>query len=252
MRIVQALNSLLADPKTLAQDTVTAGTVAQRRRREELANDVFGWFVPRVLRSLRAIPMQQVEFQNDALDLAVEALLLEATGPPLEASLVPDRLIVQNWSELRLEPVPKVYCGRHNDGVAALDVLECFSSTSVRIHVEGMRVSARGIGYYVRYKPLGCEDQGLLSADVGGQGVAVDIVPMTTSSTGARFQKRQGSRYSVWPDVNVAVKGLTVPIDRRKRWIVNKVIVQPLLAPLGRWIVRKMLVREGESQIFYL
>jgi hypothetical protein len=42
-------------------------------------------------------------------------------------------------------------------------------------------------------------------------------------------------------DVNVAVKGLTVSIDRSKHWILNKVIVQPLLAPLGRWIVSKML-----------
>jgi hypothetical protein len=83
--------------------------------------------------------MLRVEFQNDALDLSIEALLPRAAGPPLEASLVPDRLIVQNWSELRLEPVPKVNCGRHNDGVAALDELKCSSSTSVRLHVEGMR-----------------------------------------------------------------------------------------------------------------
>jgi hypothetical protein len=69
-RFVQALDLLLADTRTLAQDTVTAGTVAQRRRREELVDDVFGWFVPLVLRSLRAIPMPRVEFQNDVLDLA--------------------------------------------------------------------------------------------------------------------------------------------------------------------------------------
>ncbi|KAJ6631180.1 hypothetical protein B0H10DRAFT_711550 [Mycena sp. CBHHK59/15] len=224
-QFIQALHTVSSALRGLAQDTVGA----QRKWRQELLKDALGWFIPRVLKSVRALPMPRVEFQNSALDVAVDALLL--TSASTSASLTPDHIWVQNWSELRVDTT--------TDSPAE-------TSTRTRVHIDGMRCAAHGFGYFFRYKgPVGYSDEGLLDVDVGSpasasQGLAVDIEIETTQHA----RDTPGEPLFRLVDVNVQVPGLAFAITHSKHWILNSVVLQPLAGPVVRVVLKAVLEQQ--------
>jgi hypothetical protein len=251
-RFVQALDTLSVDAAQFGQEAIKSG-VSRKFLQEELWKDLVGWLIPKLLSSLRSIPMPRVEFKNDTLDVAVDSLWL--TVPSNSTALVPDHLLVQNWSELSLDMVYH-HQPAGNDASAsggATGLLQTISR--VRIHVDGIRVSAHDIGYYLKYKGLiGYEDEGLLSIDVGGhsatavgQGLSADIdieTTMTTSRSTPHEVPSLSGPFRVQA-VKVDIPGLTFSINRSKHWILNKLVLQPLAGP----IVRRLLAGELERQI---
>ncbi|KAF8189924.1 hypothetical protein K438DRAFT_1676518 [Mycena galopus ATCC 62051] len=225
-RLIKAIQSMLAAVRGLAQDALSLGTSTQKKWRDELLKDVLGWFVPRVLKSLHQLPMPRVEFQNSTIDVAVDALLLTSTSA--SASLTPDHIWVQNWNEIKLD-------------MAADASPETSSRT--RVHIDGMRCSAHGFGYYFKYKgALEYSDEGVLDVDVGqpdtvGQGLTVDVEIETTQEE----RDTPGQPLFRLVDVNVAIPGLTFIINHSKHWILNNVMLQPLAAPVVRLLLKKVL-----------
>lgn len=254
-RFVHALDTLSSDVLRFGQDALLSGF----SWKDELIKDAFGWFIPRILKTLRTIPipMPRVEFQNGIVDVAVDALLLSSTSAG--ASLMPDHMWVRNWSEIRVDMGEGTDDDDGNDG--DIDIEEGLgtgyrdasrptrvqSSTRIRVHMDGIRVSARGIGYYVKYKGiLAYSDEGLLSIDVGssggaGSGLSIDI----ELETSAQDRQTDGQPLFKVVDVRVTVPGLKFSIDRSKHWVLNKLFLQPLSGP----VVRTILGRVLETQI---
>jgi Family of unknown function (DUF5923) len=181
---------------------------------EELKRDVFGWFLPRLLRLLRAIPMPRIEFVNNTLEVAVDALFLTTTSTI--SSLMPDHICFESRSELHMD--------------VSEDMVR---KDRRRIHVDGLRLAAKDLGYYVCYKGgiFGYEDEGLLSIFIGskaGQGLAFDAdlevdVDVGNEDVEALFRTR---------DVRASITGLRFSISRSKHQIINKLFVQPFAGPI--------------------
>ncbi|TFK78450.1 hypothetical protein K466DRAFT_77956 [Polyporus arcularius HHB13444] len=200
---------------------------AERAKRDALRGFVL-WLLPRILRAASAIPMPRVEFVNSTVEAAIDALLLTAPrggsrGETLgvQASLVPDRIRVESWNEVVVE-VDNTLMDEYTPHRSSSSLMTFFAGTShsadhahqsflqesrtrthtqtrtrtrARIHVEGMRVSAHDVAYYVLYKgarccgmPLPCtsyEDEGLISIDVGEP--SPHSHPASSAGTGLNF-----------------------------------------------------------------
>ncbi|KAJ7484699.1 hypothetical protein FB451DRAFT_1084211, partial [Mycena latifolia] len=233
-RLIKSIHSVLYTLRGLAKDALVSGASAQRKWREELLKDVLGWFLPRIFKSMRALPMPRVEFQNNKLDVALDALLL--TSASTSASLAPDHIWAQNWSEVKVD-------------MAANAAPETSSRT--RIHIDGMRFAAHGFGYYFKYKgPIQYSDEGLLDVDVGhpgvvGEGLTVDVEMETTQQE----RDTPGEPLFRLVDVNVAVPGLAFTIKHSEHWILNNVILQPLAAPVVRLVLKSVLEQQIRSGV---
>lgn len=224
---------------------------SKRRLRNQLQRDVLQWLLPRLLRALHVIPVPRVEFRSNSLDAAIDTLYLTPSSAQL--SLVPDHIHVQNWTELHLD-MSEV----HPEAEAIIPAVEyngMQTHTKLRVSVQGIRVSARNVAYYACYRLfgsnqwlswLGYEDEGLASVDVGSRGA---------KDEGLNFEfelqfppnDEDGNNIDDQPlffvrDVRVDVPGLQLSLDRSKHWILNKLFLQPLAAPVGRlataWVLR--------------
>lgn len=271
-RLLTALDALSSDitlfTARAASTAPRAGARAAARYRAELIRDALSWLVPRLLRAAGALPMPRVEYTSGPLDAAIDALLLTAPRQRnrafgASASLLPDSVSVQNWSEVRLDVVRT-----DENGVVLASPLQGTSvvprglggvttTTRVKITVDGLRVSAHDVGYYVCYRYwgwLGYEDEGLVSLDVGredraGEGIrlVLDLEFDAETSFGPN-EDRIASR-EVQPlfrvlDVQADVPGLRFALDRSKHWILNKLLLQPLVAPAGRAVVRLLVASQ--------
>ncbi|KAI0699901.1 hypothetical protein C8T65DRAFT_831795 [Cerioporus squamosus] len=212
-KLVGALSKLAISFKDVATTALWTAPKIVRNRTERAKRDAARnfvlWLLPRILRAASAIPMPRVEFVNNTVEAAVDALLLTAPrggsrGETLgvQASLVPDRIRVESWNEVVVE-VDNTVMDDYATQRSSSSLMTLFAGTSrstenthepehprthrtqtetrtrtrARIHVEGMRVSAHDVAYYVLYKgarccgmPLPCtsyEDEGLISVDVG-------------------------------------------------------------------------------------
>jgi hypothetical protein len=286
-RLLGAADALAGDAARFSTRAAAVGSReaarAAVRWRAEITRDVVGWLVPRVLRALRAVPMPRVEYVSGALDVALDALLVTApttrdrtlgTG----ASLLPDHVVVSNWSELRLDVVREDDqgavvatplgggAGRGTTGAGGVSTVG-----RVRVSVDGLRVAAHDVGYYVCYKGpwgLGYEDEGLASLDVGradraGEGVRLELELEfdTAAGTGAEsswlgsWGATTAAEHADAPplfrviDVKADVPGLRFALDRSKHWILNKTLLQPLVAPVGRAVVRLLVARQVKAAL---
>jgi hypothetical protein len=288
-RLLASLSSLGTSLPILGvRAGVTASAEAARapaRIRAELLRDLLGWALPRALRLLGALPMPRVEVTSPAVDAAVDALLLTAPTPRGEpanasASLVPDTVLVQSWNELRVDlapeedelvpsVVPRLGAGSQSSlpiGSAARGGRVKTVST-IRVRIDGLRISARDVGYYIRYKGpgiVGYEDEGLVSLDVGepgpagkGQGVSADVeLEFDHDSLDSLFGDYYGDDVQARAldgtaildkpaeplfrvrRIETDVPGLALRLDRSKHWILNKLLLQPLVGPIGRVVVK--------------
>ncbi|KAH9932567.1 uncharacterized protein B0H18DRAFT_1115809 [Fomitopsis serialis] len=247
-RLIRALDTLSTDLAMFVSDAAVTGPAqvreTERTWRKQLQRDILVWLVPRVLRVVKAIPMPRVEYTSRSLDAAIDALLVSASGANTSAaaSLVPDRIRIANYSEIQRTNI---------------------SVHTYKGHVDGMRIAARDIAYYVRYKGylIGYEDQGLLSIEVGerqarGRGLSVDVeLEFEGEQDGERADSHTALLDSVGDatveeslfrvtDVKVDVPGLQLSIDRSKHWILNKTLLQPLAGPVARTAASYVLAQQ--------
>jgi len=237
-RVVSAMRRLEED---LADFGVTSGAVATDMSmrqwsllKQELWNDVLRWLLPRILRVISAIPLPRVELKSDALDLVVDRLNLSSP------SFIPDHIHITNYSDVLLDASDAT-----SDGS-----LRFASTTRSKIAVDGLRISARDIAYYINAKgPMytGWLDNGLLTIDVGqqssvGEGIKVEVELEFASRRLGHTD--DDSLFKVLA-VKVDVPGLTFTLDDTRHWIFNKVILQPLAGP----IIRKLLSFVLSAQI---
>lgn len=239
-RFTNALDAFSIHARNLRRDALTASARTHQKWREELWRDLAGWVIPRVLRMLRSVPMPRVEYMDANIDLALDSLLLTSskTGVGASASLAPDHILLQNWSEVRLDMA---------DGANS----RALTSTRMRLHVDGLRVSARGVGYYLRYKGLvGYSDEGIGSLDVGrrekvGDGLSLDIEVETDTALRDNTSNDFDQLFTV-SSVNATIPGLAVSLDKSHHSILNKLFIQPLAAGL---VGRTVLGRVVEGQV---
>jgi hypothetical protein len=242
-RLTNALDALSVDTETFRQDALTA----PGKWREELWRDLVAWVVPKILKALRNVPMPRVEYMDRNVDLALDSFVLastdgEDTSTSASASFPPDRVELQNWNEVPLG----------DDGG-----LQTGTRTTARIHVDGLRVSATAVGYYLRYKGwwMGYSDEGVLDVSVGGantDGLVVDI-DLETDSNGWRpsisgeVNSDFDKPFFVVTSVHTIIPELSFTFSKSKHWILNKLFVRPILSgSIGKKVLGGML--EGQTK----
>jgi hypothetical protein len=121
-----------------------------------LYKDLYDVVLPRVIDSIKQIPLPRIEYVSEELDLAIDSFVIES------ASFIPDRVELTNFNDLVLE-----------QGYAAF--ASNFDS-STRLRVQGLRFKASDIAYYVNSKSgWGWEDAGLLAIDLSDGGINFDV-----------------------------------------------------------------------------
>lgn len=225
-RVVHTIDKLSSDSAVLFQEQpYQAG--------RELWRDLFYWLLPRFLRIVRSLPMPRVEFIGDAVEFALDSIVLNS--PTTLRSLMPDSVHVTNLND--------VHITQHEDP---------HQKNIVRVHVEGLRMVVKDLEYYLQYKGcLGYEDEGLISIYAGddrGQGLNFDVdlefntdIDPTKVDYGFKVLK-----------VHTAVSGLHFSINESKHWILNKILLQPLAGPFVRKTFERVAsdyVRDGLEAI---
>ena len=204
------------------------------RLKQELWNDVFRWLLPRILRVISVIPLPRVELKSDALDLVFDRLTLSSPA------FIPDHIHITNYSDVLLDASDATPGGSY----------EFTSSTRSKITIDGLRISARDIAYYLNAKgPVytGWLDSGLLTIDVGQQGTGGEGIKVAVELEFAsqKLSHTDDSDLFKVLEVKVDVPGLKFILNDTRHWIFNKVILQPLAGP----IIRRLLSFVLSAQI---
>ena len=207
-RVINAIDKLSTDSVILFQEKpYQAG--------RELRRDLFFWLLPRFLRIIRSLPMPRVEFISDAVEIALDSIILSC--PTTVRSLMPDSIHITNHNDIHITQ----YGDPHRKNF-------------IRVRVEGLRMAIQDLDYYLQYKGLiGYEDEGLVSIYAGdshGQGLNFEVdlefntdIDPTKVDYGFKVLK-----------VHTAVSGLHFSINESKHWIFNKILLQPLAGPVVR------------------
>jgi hypothetical protein len=224
--LLSAVRTLLSDLGSMGRTGVQIMTVESAKQWEaakaELWRDIVGWVLPRVLRALRAIPLPRVELKSDTLDIVVDKVTL--TSP----SFIPDHVQISNRTDFLL---------RASD--ATTDAyFETSTSTRTRVLIQGLRISAEDIAYYLNVRGpflTGWLDNGLLTVDVGGKRVEGDGVSIALDIEVPSQESRESDQdlFRIL-DAKVDVPGLAFTLNQTHHWIFNTLVTQPLLAPLVR------------------
>ena len=148
-RFTLALSSLKTHMGTLGLDAATASVRTASRVRTELLKDLMAYALPRLGRVLSRVPMwigmPRVEYADQAtgLGVVVDSLpLVGGHGSGVGISALPDRVVVRSWNEMAWD-----FVGGAGAGAPG-------GKTSTSVKLEGVRLSVRGIGYYLTYSPF--------------------------------------------------------------------------------------------------
>lgn len=237
-RLINAIDGISSDVSDFGRTAAKSTVKESRRRRDELKRDALALLLPRILAAIHVLPLPRVEYMDSLLEVAVDSLLL--TSGSSTTSLLPDHVQIENWNELRLDTLDVQAHPSH--GQTSYGIMNKF-----HIHLDGVRLFAEGIGYYLRYEGLlGYEDQGLLSVGAGhrgaeGQGLSLDI--QLDMESLEEEEVLEGSVESLFRVANVAVDvpGLHFAINKSRHWILNKLILQPFSGPVVRKIASSVL-----------
>jgi len=173
-----------------------------------LYSDLVKVVLPRVLSTIKEIPLPRLEYKSEALDLVIDDLKLES------ASFIPDLVKIQNHNELILEQGYAAYA-------ASFD-------SSLRLKVTGLRLSASDISYYINKKSgnwfTRWEDSGLLSIDMShGKGLCFDIELESADEEDAE------SFFRV-KNVNVNLDHLSYSVSQSQHFLLN-FLLRPFIRP---------------------
>ncbi|GLB39185.1 hypothetical protein LshimejAT787_0603470 [Lyophyllum shimeji] len=245
MRLVNALSQTHADLSDLMAQALRLGAPAGNAWKEEALRDLVGWVIPRVMGVIGHIevPMPRVEYRSGKTEGALDALRMGPGEPGgLELDLVPDAIAVKIWNETRI-------CMHPKDGPGATRASSC---SRMHVHVEGIRLAVRELGYYFRRggKCVGYADQGLLSVEVGSseephhgssssQGLGVHIEVAFDTDDDKHDLDAEPSQKVLFEvlDVQVSLPGVRFEIDKSRHWILNKILIQPLAGPVVARVV---------------
>ena len=236
-QVLQATKQLTLDSAyftAMLKPELTSMGVRQARqvRRaiiDELRRDVVAFILPQVLAAIKVIPLPRVELKSPSVDAVLDSLNISSL------SFIPDNVTITNWSEIH---------------IVASDEARMASSTSLiqeahtrsRLHINGLRISVDDLAYYANVRGpsfLGYMDSGLLTLDVGtkgapNEGLLLDI----------EIEADESGSFKVI-DVKVDVPGLNFSIRKSRHWILNSVVLQPLLGPVVRqgvkWVVAQQV-----------
>ncbi|KAF9564543.1 hypothetical protein CPC08DRAFT_705282 [Agrocybe pediades] len=212
MKLIHAFENLGVDLRAL----VSKGAQQSKKSLMQSLMDMtswtnwVGWAIPRVLRMLplSAIPIPSIEFKTPEVEGALQAIFVQGlakgsertqeqmqyiSSNPVATSLVPDEVVLKQWTELRIDMVDydRPLRGRYVGSAPSSSAVNASASgpagpgvqttSRFRMHLDGVRARVEGMGYYFKYKGdyLGYEDEGIASVDLGmGQvhnGFAVDV-----------------------------------------------------------------------------
>ncbi|GAA5865650.1 hypothetical protein JCM8547_007676, partial [Rhodosporidiobolus lusitaniae] len=112
-------------------------------------HDISSVFLPRLLSTLKQVPLPRVEFSSEDVDLIIDNVKFEA------ASFVPDAAHFKNTTELSTKKGYAAYASEF--------------ATTTTLAFAGLRMQATNISYYVKKKTgwIGLEDSGLLDIFIG-------------------------------------------------------------------------------------
>ncbi|KAG6907809.1 hypothetical protein DXG01_007291 [Tephrocybe rancida] len=239
-RLLSAFSTLHGDLSNLAALSPGLGTHVKAQK-DGLLRDFLGWVLPRIIKAVGkvGIPMPRVEYTSGKIAGALDALKMgpgQAGGVVLD--VVPDQVVVRTCNEVRVDMREDLE-GATGSGASTS------SSSRMQVHVDGVRLTVRELGYFFSYGSglLGYSDQGLLSLEIGcpeaarlervSQGLSLDVdLSLETGPSNI------GSAPTTPPplfdvlDVRTALPGVRFQLDKSKHWILNKLFVQPLAGPI--------------------
>ncbi|CAA7268403.1 unnamed protein product [Cyclocybe aegerita] len=174
MRLVHALEDLTSDFAALVSPSPRSGMKALSSILSW--TDWIAWGIPRLLRLLpaNAIPIPSVEVKLGSIDCALQALFVQGLardgeeGNLASASLVPDEVVLTEWTEMRVDMTePSSPLGPA--ATHAMTSADVRTMSRVKMHLDGVRARVENMGYYFRYNGsiVGYEDEGVISVDVG-------------------------------------------------------------------------------------
>ncbi|KAI0049046.1 hypothetical protein FA95DRAFT_1557314 [Auriscalpium vulgare] len=238
-RLLNAVDGLLSNAASFGRSAAASAASEPRRWRGEIQRDIIVWWLPRLLAAIKNVPLPRVEYKDSSVDVALDSLLLTSTSAT--ASLLPDHVCVQNWSELRIDT--EADGQRLPAREARVQMVD-----RVHIHLDGMRFAAEGFGYFLRYKGWpGYQDQGLLSVSAGHgdkplEGLQADVTLTIVLPNGAS-SPNLGADASLFrvDDVVIDIPGLRFTFEKSKHWILNALLIQPVSGPIVRAIIRRIL-----------
>ena len=296
--LVEALDNLVHSVQAFSNDAARQGVRAAARWHLELMRMCLGWLLPRVLRAMPSIPMPRIEYISRSgtsqLAIAIDALLLVA-----EEELIPDMLRIQECSEVRVDVDetlggvgltspnarlldattnvdrsmdncgPNAQVSGETPGFSRVQESSQRPSTvattsSLIIHLRGLRVAAYDVGYYTRYdfnSWLSYEDEGMLSAQIGrrehrGEGLELEIsVEMDTGPQEQIADAHKDAKLFKVLNVRTALPGLKLRIFNSKHWLLNSLLLSPLANSIGREIGSRMLaqrIKDGLEEFEHL
>ncbi|BGP20490.1 hypothetical protein JCM10213_007647 [Rhodosporidiobolus nylandii] len=175
----------------------TAGRVAIGDGVGAVWGDLVEWVVPRVLGVLKEVPLPRIEFASPSLSLAID--------PPslLQTSFIPSSLTLRTSTSLTYIPtsgssslaLPPSASSPAPPALAAAPAAARTSyAASTAIHVEGLRMEVRDVGYFARYHTgIPCvgdiEESGLLDLQFGAHpkgGLALSLATTSSSAAGSK------------------------------------------------------------------
>ncbi|KAH9477708.1 hypothetical protein JR316_0009934 [Psilocybe cubensis] len=167
-----------------------------------------GWAIPRLLRMLptSAIPVPSIEAKTDTMEVALQALFVQGIAKgtldhePVESSLVPDEVVLREWTEVKIDMAEENDDGESLSGTTLHPGVQ--TTSRLRLHMDGVRARVEGMGYYFKYKGgiVGYEDEGVISVDVGmgtphgGLGVDIEVeIEMDNDDSSAGFDAAESA-----------------------------------------------------------
>jgi len=250
-----------------------------------------GWAIPRILRMLPlgAIPIPSIEVKTAKFEGALQSLFVQnlahgetstASGNPIASSLVPDEVVLKEWTELRVDMADykRPLGGSVGSAATAPDQVNGVHTTSrVHVHMDGVRARVEGLGYYFKY--IGAcgfeyEDEGVMSVDMGmgslHDGLGADVeIEIERDSISLESESGEGEEGERAPnldaqgaageatnhkissgvgqplfrvvDVRITLQGLRFWLNKSRHWILNKLFIQPLAGPVVARVLRQAL-----------
>ncbi|KIY66981.1 hypothetical protein CYLTODRAFT_422925 [Cylindrobasidium torrendii FP15055 ss-10] len=240
-RVWDAAGGLLKDGEAYL------GSLGGRARHlsEQLWRDALavGWAVVKSVITLGAeregtlVPLPRVEYTDGLVDVVVDPRLMRISAETDGASqsvVKPDSIVVKRWEEWRAD--------FENDGTRVSN------NSKIQARVEGLLhggiVQLDDIQYYANVKGpvgVGYADEGVVGLDVvGGTGGSVDLTFTVHAANEEDGTPLKVEVESVKVDLPMSM-GVVVELARTRHWILNWVLVNPLVLPLTGWIVKRTL-----------
>ncbi|KAF8157043.1 hypothetical protein B0H34DRAFT_859634 [Crassisporium funariophilum] len=140
--------------------------------------DWIGWAIPRLMRMIPGgmIPIPSVEVKTGNIEGGLYALFVQGLGrggggDPVGTKIVPDRVVLKEWTEVRIDMAEHEHPsgGQPTRTSPSASKPGIHSTSRVHMHLDGVRAKVEGMGYYFKYTGgmIGYEDEGVLSVDVG-------------------------------------------------------------------------------------